>query len=589
MKKKNNKMRPFITFILFFAFFGFFVTVFEEPVDSEKAKSIPYYEMVELIEENKEKNLKIKETSMGEVTLMIEDKEDYVTLVNPRNNSINDLIVANKIEYEFVLETNYWAIILQLIFWFFIIGVLMIIVAPMLKRNKGTSKTIKSSNEGVKISFKDIGGLSREVKNEINQAEKILRNPSKAKKLGIKPPKGILLYGPSGTGKTLIAKALANSFNAQFISAEGSSFVEMFAGMGAKRVRDLFEKAKKNAPSVIFIDEIDSIGKKRGNGLNHGGTDEREQTLNQLLVLMDGIEENKEIFIVAATNRIDILDPALLRPGRFDYKIKIDLPDLEGRKEIMEIHKKNIPLSEEVVERIEEIAHSIVGYSGAEIESLFKVAANNAFNNEKEIVDMEDINHAIDRIIVGSAGRKINDMETKRRVACHEAGHALIASLTVPNSVRKVTIIPRGQALGYVAQVPTEELLNDLQLFDRLKVMVAGGVAEKEVFGNHSMGVGDDFKKAKELVEKMVEDLGMGKNKLIPTFSEKEKLEQSKEIYSRAVKEVRAMLQKNNELFEEVVSLLLEKETIDGREVEELIKINNKDKGLLNLAKEKEE
>lgn len=568
---------PILTFVLtaivFWAIMG--VVNPNEKNTTTESVYVSFTEFEEVVKDNVEnEKIVVREDNEGKVTAIIGEEEDaktYTTQVNPKVSSVKKIIDTYDIEYKFEYPINYLGIILNIVFYGFFIAIFWFMFLPMLKSKNMSSSSSKKKSNIPKTTFDDIGGLSEEAKNEILQVQSLLKKPEEAKKLGLRPSKGVLLYGPSGTGKTLVAKALAHSFNAEFISAEGSSFVEMFAGMGAKRVRELFQKAQKNKPAVIFIDEIDAVGKKRSANGNFSN-DEREQTLNQLLVSMDGIETNEDVFIVAATNRLDVLDEALLRPGRFDYKIMVDLPDVEGRKEIIKIHTKNKPLDADVVERIEEIAHSTAGYSGADIESLFNKAGYNAFSQNRNTINMEDVNFGIDRIIIGNAGRKINNMETKKRVAYHEAGHAAISSLLNPGSIRKATIIPRGQALGFVAHVPKEGLMDEDELTNHLKVMVAGGVAERIIFEKHSMGVSDDFKKAKELIEKMIQDWGMGDAPLIPSFSDKEKHEQMKQMYQNVVYETKTLLEKNYSFFDNIAQLLLEKETIDGAEIEELKK-----------------
>ncbi|MEJ1518128.1 AAA family ATPase [Bacillus cereus] len=541
-----------------------------------KEQEVSYREFLTVIEKNKSEKLGIIEMSEGKIYLTIGDKEKdkkhlikYVTQANPNDSGISDLIKKYDIKYAYVVPVNMIGTIFNLLFYGLLIVMFWSFIMPMIRSKNSGSESSGAKDSIPKITFDEIGGLSEEVKNEILQTQKLIKNPEKAKALGLKPSKGILLYGPSGTGKTLIAKAIATSFEAEFIATSGSNFVEMFAGLGAKRARDLFQKAKKNAPAVIFIDEIDAIGKKRSNNGAYSN-DEREQTLNQILVLLDGVESTENIFVVAATNRLDILDDALLRPGRFDYKIKIDLPDIEGRKEIIAIHTKNKPLDEEVTSRLSEIAESTSGYSGADIESLFESAGYHAFTKGQDKITMDDINYGIDRVVVGNAGRKIKDKATKERVAYHEAGHAAVSALLFPNSIRKATIVPRGDALGFVAQIPKEGLLPREQLLNHLKMIVAGGVTEKMIFGSHSTGVSDDFRKAKEIIGKMVSDWGMGEKDLVPSFSDKDKEKQMESIYVQVIKDTESLLQENNEYLHAVAELLLRKETVDGIEIENL-------------------
>lgn len=578
MKNKSNNQ---IIFIFFFSFILLFILFkIGNSLINNSYEEINFAEAKKLIEEgvNQNKKIKIKEHTNGKVEISISTEEvketekekgitydEYITFVNPRESSINTIIENYEVDYKYIVPTNYLGQLFSVLFTFVILLILIILFNHLFKTE---SKFTRKQNIP-KITFEDIGGLTEETKNEIMQVKELLERPKDAKKLGLKPSKGLLLYGPTGTGKTLIAQALAHAYNAHFIPMEASKFIELYAGRGAKRVRDLFKEAKKYKQAIIFIDEIDAIGKKRSDSLGNQMHDEREQTLNQLLVCMDGIEENQNIFVVAATNRIDILDPALLRPGRFDYKVMVGLPDKEGRKEIINIHTRNKQLNDKVKENIDDIAKSTAGFSGAEIESLFNLAGYRAFSQNRNCIQMEDVQYGIDRIIMGSEGKRINNIETKRRVAFHEAGHAIISSLLFPNSIRKATIVPRGQALGYVAYIPKEDIMSEEELKKQLMIMVAGGVAEKIIFNNHSNGVADDFKKAKQLIEKMIEDWGMGISLLIP-FSKEEKEKIMKNLYKETIENTKKLMMKNKELLIEVAERLLEEETIDGFEIEKM-------------------
>lgn len=581
-KKRGRKFWDVMLIVVLFAVIT--TTIYQDKIfPKDKAEEATLYEITKAIEKESKKEkpslVTIEETSIGKVFITIgKDKKEkkYEINVNPRESNLTDILKTYNVEYKYVVPFDGLSFFFSLLFYVFLGLLIWVFVVPMLKSGSFGSKAGKKLTEIPQITFDDIGGLADETLKEIMQTQELIKNPERAKKLGIKPSKGMILYGPSGTGKTLIAKAVANSFKAEFIFTNGADFVELFAGMGAKKVRDMFEKAKKNSPSVIFIDEIDAVGKKRSNNSVSSGNDEREQTLNQILVCLDGVEELKDVFVIAATNRIDILDDALLRPGRFDYKIKVDLPNVEGRKEIIRIHTKKKPLSEEVTNRLDEIADSTVGCSGADLESLFDNAAYHAFGAGRDEITMDDVNFGLDRMIVGSASSPIRDKETKHRVAYHEAGHAVVGSLLTPNSVRKATIVPRGQALGYVAQIPKEGLHDITSLSNMLKVMVAGGIAETLIYSTHSSGVSDDFKRAKELIGRMVEDWGMGSSPLIPSFSEKEKHVEMKTLYEKIILETTQLIEDNRLLFEGVATLLISKETIDGKEIEEMkVSINN--------------
>ncbi|GGE54145.1 ATP-dependent zinc metalloprotease FtsH [Pullulanibacillus camelliae] len=377
--------------------------------------------------------------------------------------------------------------------------------------NFGKSKARLYSEEKKKVKFRDVAGADEE-KQELVEVVEFLKDPRKFSALGARIPKGVLLVGPPGTGKTLLARAVAGEAGVPFFSISGSDFVEMFVGVGASRVRDLFENAKKNAPCIIFIDEIDAVGRQRGAGLG-GGHDEREQTLNQLLVEMDGFGANEGIIIIAATNRPDILDPALLRPGRFDRQIPVNRPDVKGREDVLKVHARNKPLSPDV--DLATVARLTPGFSGADLENLLNEAALVAARQDKKAIDMEDIDEAVERVIAGPAkkGRVISKKE-RDIVAYHESGHAIIGvTLTSAESTHKVTIIPRGQAGGYAVQLPKEDrfFLTEPELLEKIIGLLGGRVAEEIVFGDVSTGASNDFQKATGIARRMVTEFGMSK------------------------------------------------------------------------------
>jgi len=386
----------------------------------------------------------------------------------------------------------------------------------------GKSKAKLSSSSQKKVTFKDVAGVD-EAKEELQEIIEFLREPQKFQKLGGRIPKGVLLMGPPGTGKTLMARAVAGEANVPFFSISGSDFVEMFVGVGASRVRDLFEQGKKNAPCIIFIDEIDAVGRHRGAGLG-GGHDEREQTLNQLLVEMDGFESNEGVILVAATNRPDVLDPALLRPGRFDRRIVVNRPDVKGREGILGVHTKKIPLSDDVNTTI--LARGTAGFSGADIANLVNEAALNAARYNQKTVRMHDFEFAKDKVLMGSERRSmiISD-EEKRVTAIHEAGHALLAVL-LPHAdpIHKVTIIPRGMALGLTQQLPTDEKHNYSRnyLNDQIAILLGGRIAEELTTGNMTTGAGNDLERATDVSRKMVCEWGMSDVMGPLTFGKKE-------------------------------------------------------------------
>ncbi|HEV8317510.1 MAG TPA: ATP-dependent zinc metalloprotease FtsH [Vicinamibacterales bacterium] len=386
----------------------------------------------------------------------------------------------------------------------------------------GKSKAKLSSSAQKKVTFKDVAGVD-EAKNELQEIIEFLREPQKFQKLGGRIPKGVLLMGPPGTGKTLLARAVAGEANVPFFSISGSDFVEMFVGVGASRVRDLFEQGKKNAPCIVFIDEIDAVGRHRGAGLG-GGHDEREQTLNQLLVEMDGFESNEGVILVAATNRPDVLDPALLRPGRFDRRIVVNRPDVKGREGILAVHTKKIPLSDDVDVAV--LARGTSGFSGADLANLVNEAALNAARYNQKVVRMLDFEFAKDKVLMGAERRSMIISESEKRVtAIHEAGHALL-TVMLPHAdpIHKVTIIPRGMALGLTQQLPVDEKHNYSReyLEDQIAILLGGRIAEEITIGSITTGAGNDLERATDLARRMVCEWGMS-NAMGPlTFGKKE-------------------------------------------------------------------
>ena len=386
----------------------------------------------------------------------------------------------------------------------------------------GKSKAKLSSSAQKKVTFKDVAGVD-EAKDELQEIIEFLREPQKFQKLGGRIPKGVLLMGPPGTGKTLLARAVAGEANVPFFSISGSDFVEMFVGVGASRVRDLFEQGKKNAPCIVFIDEIDAVGRHRGAGLG-GGHDEREQTLNQLLVEMDGFESNEGVILVAATNRPDVLDPALLRPGRFDRRIVVNRPDVKGREGILAVHTKKIPLSDDVDVAV--LARGTSGFSGADLANLVNEAALNAARYNQKVVRMLDFEFAKDKVLMGAERRSMIISEDEKRVtAIHEAGHALL-TVMLPHAdpIHKVTIIPRGMALGLTQQLPIDEKHNYSReyLEDQIAILLGGRIAEEITIGSITTGAGNDLERATELARRMVCEWGMSDAMGPLTFGKKE-------------------------------------------------------------------
>ena len=414
---------------------------------------------------------------------------------------------------------NWLPILLMLGFWFFIMRQMQSGGNKAL--SFGKSKAKLSSSTGKKVTFKDVAGVD-EAKDELQEIIEFLREPQKFQKLGGRIPKGVLLMGPPGTGKTLLARAVAGEANVPFFSISGSDFVEMFVGVGASRVRDLFEQGKKNAPCIVFIDEIDAVGRHRGAGLG-GGHDEREQTLNQLLVEMDGFESNEGVILVAATNRPDVLDPALLRPGRFDRRIVVNRPDVKGREGILGVHTKKIPMGDDVDVAV--LARGTSGFSGADLANLVNEAALNAARYNQKVVRMHDFEYAKDKVLMGAERRSMIVSEAEKRItAIHEAGHALLAvKLPHADPIHKVTIIPRGMALGLTQQLPIDEKHNYAReyLEDQIAILLGGRIAEELTMGSITTGAGNDLERATDLSRRMVCEWGMS-NMGPLTFGKKE-------------------------------------------------------------------
>ncbi|GBL38898.1 MAG: ATP-dependent zinc metalloprotease FtsH [Nitrospiraceae bacterium] len=457
----------------------------------------------------------------------------------------------------------------------------------------GKSRARMLTEDRKKVMFSDVAGVD-EAKEEVLEIIEFLRDPRKFQKLGGRIPKGVLIVGPPGTGKTLLAKAIAGEASVPFFSISGSDFVEMFVGVGASRVRDLFEQGKKHAPCIIFIDEIDAVGRLRGAGLG-GGNDEREQTLNQLLVEMDGFDTTEGVILVAATNRPDVLDPALLRPGRFDRQVIVNRPDLRGRTEILKVHTKKVPIATDV--ELEKIARGTPGFSGADLENLVNEAALWAARQNKKEVEVVDFEMAKDKVLMGAERKSlILSDDEKRTTAYHEAGHALIAKL-IPGTdpVHKVTIIPRGRALGVTMQLPTDDRHNYSKefLYNNLAILMGGRVAEELVLKHITTGAGNDLERATDLARKMVCEWGMSE-KLGPlTFGKKEeevflgremgsRRDFSEQIALEIDYEVKRLVTENYErakrlLTEHMPSLkglaeaLLEKEVLDSADIDQII------------------
>lgn len=529
---------------------------------------IPFSSVERTIQNQNGKTVTLTEYSDGSLHLEAGNIE-YVSHIPPDSQMIDRLVGNYNINYTFSNSSRFGKWITALI----ILSVAgAAFVLQKTKGGFGISNSMKNSVAKVRplpsISLENVGGIGDEMKEEILQTLSTLKEPERAIKMGIKPPKGILFYGPPGTGKTLLAQAIARELNASFFTASGSAFNELFVGVGASRVRSLFQAARKQSPAVIFIDEVDALAGRRK---AHGG-EEAEKTLTELLVQLDGGHSNDGILFIAATNRKDMLDEAFLRPGRIDFTFQVPLPDTKGRREIIDIHTKGKILSDEVLAALDELAESTSGFSGAELQSLFETASRHAVRNGQEVLTKADLDFALDRTILGSTSRSLQDPETKRRVAIHEAGHAIVASLTRPGSVRKATIIPRGEALGYVAPIPKElHLSTTSDLLDRVAMVLAGGVAERMLLGEHSIGVSGDVQQAKQIIEQMV-DTGMLEGGFTLTFNKQDKEMKMQELFEKGIEKAESLIKSHYPHYQQLVESLLKKETLEGFEVEEIVR-----------------
>src|SRR5688572_29782753 len=477
---------------------------------------------------------RIKEVKIGEDRTTIsgerKDGSKFTTYSPGDKDLVNDLI-THKVAIEQAPPQNgpsLLYILINVLPWLLFIGIWVYFMRQMQQGGSkgamsfGRSRAKLQGEDQVKVTLADVAGCD-EAKEEVGELVEFLRDPSKFQKLGGKIPRGVLMVGPPGTGKTLLARAIAGEAKVPFFSISGSDFVEMFVGVGASRVRDMFEQAKKHAPCIIFIDEIDAVGRHRGAGLG-GGHDEREQTLNQLLVEMDGFEGGEGVIVIAATNRPDVLDPALLRPGRFDRQIVVPRPDVRGREQILKVHARRIPLAPNVDLKV--LARGTPGFSGADLANLVNEAALLAARQNKKLVEMVDFENAKDKVLMGVERRSmiISDSE-KRTIAYHEAGHALVADfLPGADPLHKVTIIPRGRALGLTMQLPMDDKYNYSReyLINRITILLGGRTAEEIVLQQQTTGAGDDLEKATEMARKMVCEWGMS-DKLGPlTFGKNE-------------------------------------------------------------------
>jgi len=587
--------------LLIVMFYVVYRAVVQEPVDEQR---IQFSKFLKRVEAGDVKEVEVQLTGQGnagEFTgKLVDDKAFHTTGI--LSEQVMESLQTKGIAFDVKpkAEGGLWQSLL--ITWLPMVVVIGLLFVFMRQIQSGGGKAMsfgkskaKLMNENQnKITFSDVAGVE-EAKDDVQEIIEFLRDPKKFTRLGGRIPKGVLLMGPPGTGKTLIARAIAGEASVPFFSISGSDFVEMFVGVGASRVRDLFEQGKKNAPCIIFIDEIDAVGRHRGAGLG-GGHDEREQTLNQLLVEMDGFESNEGVILIAATNRPDVLDPALLRPGRFDRRIVVDKPDVRGREGILQVHTKRTPLDPSV--DLEVIARGTPGFAGADLENLVNEAALLAAHNNRDRVVMDDFEQSKDKVMMGGERKNtVISAEEQQITAVHESGHALVAKL-IPKTdpVHKVTIIPRGRALGLTQQLPNEDKysMNQEAVLSMIAMLMGGRAAEETVFGTFTTGAGNDIERATELARKMVCEWGMS-SKLGPVsfgkkdeqvflgrdmqtaanYSEQTAIEidqEIRQIVSTQYERCMTLLRENRSALDRMSAALLEYETLDGNEIDLLIK-----------------
>ena len=599
MKPTHKTIALWLVLILLFAsLFKFF-----DP-GSRTRQQINFSEFIQLVKDGKvaEVTFKADNLIVGKYKESTsESGKNFETVGDTENAKVFEILEKNNLipNYERAEKTPIWQQVLiswfpmLLLFVFFFLFMRQIQVGGGKAMSFGKSKARLLTESAHKVTFKDVAGAD-EAKQELEEIIEFLKDPKKFTRLGGRIPKGVLLMGPPGTGKTLLAKAIAGEAGVPFFSISGSDFVEMFVGVGASRVRDLFEQGKKHAPCIVFIDEIDAVGRHRGAGLG-GGHDEREQTLNQLLVEMDGFESNEGVILIAATNRPDVLDPALLRPGRFDRRVVVSGPDVKGREEILKVHTRKTPLGANV--NLGVIARGTPGFSGADLENLVNEAALLAARFNKKVLEMFDFESAKDKVLMGVERKSmvISDTE-KRTTAYHEAGHTLIGKF-IPGTdpIHKVTIIPRGMALGVTQTLPKEDRMNltKERAENSIAFLMGGRIAEELVLGQRSTGAGNDIERATELARRMVCEWGMSDVLGPVSFGRKEEAiflgreiaqhrdysEQTAQTIDREVRDTvernyrraRDILNDKIGILHNMANALLEYETLDGEEVEQII------------------
>ena len=624
MKKNNITKQTMPYLILILVIFG---TLVFYNIGNTKINKLNYDELITELSKDTVKSIEVTPKSNAGVYYITGKLKDYgkneVFKVNvPLSETVINKILSYADNNEFEVKTNtnpenssVVTILVNVVPFVLLIAATFYLFSKISGGNKNSMDFGKSraklSEDGGRVRFTDVAGLNEE-KEEVAELIDFLKNPKKFQKLGARIPKGVLLVGPPGTGKTLLAKAVAGEANVPFYYISGSDFVELFVGIGASRVRDMFKQAKQSAPCLIFIDEIDAVGRQRGTGLG-GGHDEREQTLNQLLTEMDGFGANEGIIIIAATNRPDVLDPALLRPGRFDRQVTVSLPDQKEREAILKVHAKDKTFDSSV--NLENLSKRTPGFSGADLENLLNESALLAVRRNKKAISMDEIDEATDRVLMGPAktSRKITDKE-KKLVSLHEAGHAVIGlKLEDANEVHKITIIPRGMAGGYTMMLPKEEkiaIATKNELLASITGLLGGRVSEELYFGEISTGASDDFSKATKIARSMVTEYGMSDlgpvqlehkeegvflgrdyNKT-RNFSDAVALEIDEEvrkIVNECYKKATKILKENKDLVMLLSNTLIEKETITKEEIDELVKTGKLSSKEENQTENKEE
>ena len=597
--KEKNKNRPFFLYAALGLLIFFGVQQYNE--NTNAPEQVSFSEFKSLIGENAVAEAIIKEQS-NTVHFKVTGKSEVFNTEYPEGfeGEVFQLLVDADIELSTDTEpAGFQDYFIAFLPWLFLAGFMFYMFSQVRTNGNqimqfGKSKAKEMDEETPKVTFKDVAG-AEEAKEELEEIKEFLKSPEKFNNLGAKIPKGVLLVGPPGTGKTLLARAVAGESNVPFYSISGSDFVEMFVGVGASRVRDLFKKAKESSPAIIFIDEIDAVGRMRGAGLG-GGHDEREQTLNQLLVEMDGFESNQGVILMAATNRPDVLDPALLRPGRFDRQVIVDRPDLDGRTQILKVHSKDKPLVKTI--DLKTIAKQTPGFTGADLANLLNESALLAARRNKKTISNTDIENSIDRVLAGPEKKsRLMSEEEKKIIAYHETGHALVG-WALPNAdpIHKVTIIPRGRALGYTQALPESEkyLSSKAELKDRLAMLMGGRVAEEIIFKDPTTGASNDIEKATDIARRMVMEFGMsdklgpmlfgkGSNEVFLGRDYGRQQDYSDEVASSIDDEVKILLndahitagkilKKFKKQMDAMVDILMEKETIDREEVAKVFK-----------------